>query len=170
MNVRLTRTAPPPDGVFLNKTINFMGLGLALYSLASLYEYLSRDPIVKRTVKCRYCKKRINEKVGETLAAPPPFPSSLCVTHPSWPLLVLLNVVAGRYLGKALRQLQQLARRPRGHRAARPEYHAVTDRLGIDLSKVGRWWGAGAVMWIRLSFRLVRAKKQRLECHRHLSA
>ncbi|KAF3767648.1 gated mechanosensitive channel [Cryphonectria parasitica EP155] len=49
-------------GVFLNKTINFIGLGLALYSLASFYEYLSSDPIVKRTVKCPYCKKHINEK------------------------------------------------------------------------------------------------------------
>lgn len=50
-------------GVFLNKTINFVGLGMALYGLASLYEYFSRDPIIKHTVKCRYCKKRINEKV-----------------------------------------------------------------------------------------------------------
>ncbi|KAJ4389943.1 hypothetical protein N0V93_007416 [Gnomoniopsis smithogilvyi] len=49
-------------GVFLNKTINFIGLGMALYGLAGLYEYCSRDPIIKRTVKCRYCKKRINEK------------------------------------------------------------------------------------------------------------
>lgn len=50
-------------GVFLNKTINFVGLGMALYGLASLYQYFTRDPIIKRTVKCRYCKKRINEKV-----------------------------------------------------------------------------------------------------------
>lgn len=36
---------------------------MALYGLASLYEHFSADPIVKRTVKCRYCKKKVNEKV-----------------------------------------------------------------------------------------------------------
>lgn len=55
------------DGVFLNKTINFIGLGMALYGLASLYEYCASryggDPIIKHTEKCRYCKKRVNVKV-----------------------------------------------------------------------------------------------------------
>ncbi|PSS02199.1 large-conductance mechanosensitive channel [Coniella lustricola] len=49
-------------GVFLNKALNFIGLGLALFSLASIYEAFSTDPIVKRTVKCRYCKKYISER------------------------------------------------------------------------------------------------------------
>jgi large conductance mechanosensitive channel len=43
-----------------------MGVGFSLYGLAALYQYLSKDPIIKHTVKCRYCRKRINEKVGET--------------------------------------------------------------------------------------------------------
>lgn len=51
-------------GVFLNKTLNFIGLGSALYALAGLYQYLSKDPIIKHMVKCRYCRKRINEKVS----------------------------------------------------------------------------------------------------------
>lgn len=55
--------APRADGVFLNKTMNFIGLGMALYGLASLYEYFSKDPIIKHTVKCRYCRKHVNEKV-----------------------------------------------------------------------------------------------------------
>ncbi|CAN8102897.1 unnamed protein product [Discula destructiva] len=49
-------------GVFLNKTLNFVGMGMALYGLASLYEYFSVDPIIRRTVKCRYCKKWVNEQ------------------------------------------------------------------------------------------------------------
>lgn len=52
-------------GVFLNKTLNFIGLGSALYALAGLYQYLSKDPIIKHMVKCRYCRKNINEKVSE---------------------------------------------------------------------------------------------------------
>lgn len=39
-----------------------MGIGLALYGLAGAYQWLSHDPIIKHTVKCRYCRKRINEK------------------------------------------------------------------------------------------------------------
>lgn len=49
--------------MFLNKTINFLGLGMALYGLAGLYQYFSRDPIIKHMVKCQYCRKRVNEKV-----------------------------------------------------------------------------------------------------------
>lgn len=61
-------------GVFLNKTLNFVGLGSALYALAGLYQYLSKDPIIKHMVKCRYCRKRINEKVSWVLSLLPPPP------------------------------------------------------------------------------------------------
>lgn len=47
---------------FLNKIINFMGVGFALYALASVAELVSEDPIIKHTVKCKYCRKRINAK------------------------------------------------------------------------------------------------------------
>ncbi|KAK4100281.1 gated mechanosensitive channel [Parathielavia hyrcaniae] len=49
-------------GFFLNRLLSFLGVGVSLYGLAALYQYLSRDPIIKHTVKCRYCRKRINEK------------------------------------------------------------------------------------------------------------
>ncbi|SPQ25230.1 317b11cb-030c-43d3-917e-6e29c96e4493 [Thermothielavioides terrestris] len=49
-------------GVFLNRLLNFMGVGFSLYGLAAVYQYFSRDPIIKHMVKCRYCRKRINEK------------------------------------------------------------------------------------------------------------
>ncbi|KAK4157342.1 large-conductance mechanosensitive channel [Chaetomidium leptoderma] len=49
-------------GFFLNRMLNFMGVGFSLYGLAAVYQYLSQDPIIKHTVKCRYCRKRINEK------------------------------------------------------------------------------------------------------------
>jgi len=53
-------------GFFLNRLINFVGVGISLYSLALLYQCLSKDPIIKQTVKCRYCRKRISEKVCDT--------------------------------------------------------------------------------------------------------
>ncbi|KAH6632647.1 large-conductance mechanosensitive channel [Chaetomium tenue] len=49
-------------GFFLNRLLNFMGVGCSLYGLAALYQYFSQDPIIKHTVKCKYCRKRINEK------------------------------------------------------------------------------------------------------------
>jgi len=51
-------------GIFINKCLNFMGLGLALYGLAGMYQWVSKDDIIKRTVKCRYCRKKVNEKVS----------------------------------------------------------------------------------------------------------
>lgn len=51
-------------GIFLNRVINFLGVGISLYALASTYQYFSHDPIIKHTVKCKYCRKRISEKVS----------------------------------------------------------------------------------------------------------
>jgi hypothetical protein len=51
------------NSAFINKVLNFLGLGLALYSIASLYEWVSDDPIIKHTVKCKYCRKWISVKV-----------------------------------------------------------------------------------------------------------
>jgi large conductance mechanosensitive channel len=50
-------------GVFINKLLNFLGVGIALYGLANVYQLVSRDPIIKHTVKCKYCRKSISEKV-----------------------------------------------------------------------------------------------------------
>lgn len=57
---------------FLNKLLNFAGVGFALYSIASLYEWMSKDSIIKHTVKCRYCRKRISEKVCLPVCSMPP--------------------------------------------------------------------------------------------------
>ena len=50
---------------FINQIVSFFAVGIALYGLAQLYQWLSHDPIIKHTIKCKYCRKRINEKVGE---------------------------------------------------------------------------------------------------------
>ncbi|KAK8079854.1 gated mechanosensitive channel [Apiospora hydei] len=50
-------------GVFINKCVNFLGVGLSLYLLARVYQCISPEPIIKHTVKCRYCKKEISDKV-----------------------------------------------------------------------------------------------------------
>jgi hypothetical protein len=49
----------------LNKIVNFLGVGFALYSVAVVYEMFNQggDPIIKHMVKCKYCRKRISVKV-----------------------------------------------------------------------------------------------------------
>ncbi|CAK7565752.1 MAG: hypothetical protein SEPTF4163_003678 [Sporothrix epigloea] len=59
-------------GIFVNRVVNFLGVGISLYALASVYQYFSHDPIIKHTVKCKYCRKRISEK------------SLRCVNCTSW--------------------------------------------------------------------------------------
>ena len=49
---------------FINKLFNFIGVGLALYMIANAYTWLSNDSVIKHTVKCRFCRKRISEKVS----------------------------------------------------------------------------------------------------------
>jgi hypothetical protein len=86
---------------FLNKLINFVGVGLALYCIASMYEYLSHDPIIKRTVKCRYCRKYISDKVRSAPTFPLPFAPALWETP---------GKVADPHAGTALCQLHELVR------------------------------------------------------------
>ncbi|KAK3491742.1 large-conductance mechanosensitive channel [Neurospora crassa] len=47
-------------GFFMNRLLNFMGVGFSLYSIASIYQWMSKDPIIKKTVPCPYCCKFIN--------------------------------------------------------------------------------------------------------------
>jgi len=49
-------------GSFLNQLIRFMSMGFTLYAIALVYSSVSSDSIVKRQVKCRYCRKYISEK------------------------------------------------------------------------------------------------------------
>ncbi|RYP55854.1 hypothetical protein DL771_012321 [Monosporascus sp. 5C6A] len=52
--------------------INFVGIGIAQYALARVYQLFSKDPIIEAAVQCRYCKKSVKEKVS--LPAYPPRP------------------------------------------------------------------------------------------------
>ncbi|KAI1281152.1 large-conductance mechanosensitive channel [Xylaria sp. FL0933] len=49
-------------GAFIRNVVSFLFLGIMLYALAGVYQYFSKDPIIKHTVKCRYCKKRVSTK------------------------------------------------------------------------------------------------------------
>ncbi|KAJ2902037.1 large conductance mechanosensitive channel protein [Zalerion maritima] len=59
-------------GSFLDKLANFLFMGAALYGLALAYQGVSRDDIIKKTVKCKYCRKRVNAR------------SRRCVNCTSW--------------------------------------------------------------------------------------
>ena len=64
-----------PISVFLDKMFTFFSLGLVLYGIAQLYGFLSKDSIIKNTVKCPYCRKSISEKVYL------PAPCEICTQH-----------------------------------------------------------------------------------------
>lgn len=42
-------------------------VGFSLYGMAHIYTLVSHDPIIKFTKKCKYCRKRVNEKVCRVL-------------------------------------------------------------------------------------------------------
>jgi hypothetical protein len=49
---------------FINQLFNFIGVGLGLYIIANVYTWASNDAIIKESVKCKFCKKRISPKVN----------------------------------------------------------------------------------------------------------
>ncbi|KAF1813238.1 ion channel [Eremomyces bilateralis CBS 781.70] len=49
-------------GSFLDKVVRFMVLGLTMYVTALVYGWMSKDNIVRHSVRCKYCRKRISEK------------------------------------------------------------------------------------------------------------
>ena len=49
---------------FINRVFNFLGIGVALYTVALVYGWASSDSVIKHTVKCKFCRKRISEKVN----------------------------------------------------------------------------------------------------------
>lgn len=49
--------------------LRLLGIALALYMVARLYGWTTHDNIIKRTVKCKYCRKQISEKVAKLLLA-----------------------------------------------------------------------------------------------------
>lgn len=55
-----------PDifSTFIDRIINFLGIAFALFLTGKVYGWAAGDAVIKRTVKCKYCRKRISEKVS----------------------------------------------------------------------------------------------------------
>ena len=51
-------------GKFLDKTFNLLGISVTLFVVAKTYGWASSDNIIKKTVRCKYCRKYISEKVS----------------------------------------------------------------------------------------------------------
>lgn len=49
-------------GSFIDKVLRFFLVALSLFLIARLYGWLASDNIVKKQVKCKYCRKYISEK------------------------------------------------------------------------------------------------------------
>ncbi|KAE9407779.1 gated mechanosensitive channel [Gymnopus androsaceus JB14] len=49
-------------GEFINNVANFLALGMFLYFIARVYALLTKETIIKHTVKCAFCRKYIPEK------------------------------------------------------------------------------------------------------------
>ncbi|PSN72130.1 ion channel [Corynespora cassiicola Philippines] len=49
-------------GTFLDKITRFLVIAIVMWAVASLYSKTTDDNIVKRQLKCKYCRKYISEK------------------------------------------------------------------------------------------------------------
>jgi large conductance mechanosensitive channel len=49
-------------GSFLDKVMRFLLIALSLFCIAKFYSWAAGDNIVKRQIKCKYCRKYISEK------------------------------------------------------------------------------------------------------------
>lgn len=47
----------------MDRALAFLSLGLVLYGIAQIYQFVSKDNIIKHTIRCPYCRKYISEKV-----------------------------------------------------------------------------------------------------------
>lgn len=50
-------------GSFLDKVFRFFLIALALFGVGRFYGWATGDKVIKRQVKCKYCRKYISEKV-----------------------------------------------------------------------------------------------------------
>jgi hypothetical protein len=57
---------------FVDNLLNFIGVGVVLYSVANLYAYFSKKSILKYSIKCPFCRKLISSKVRQI-----PFPRTI---------------------------------------------------------------------------------------------
>lgn len=51
-------------GAFLDRLLNFFGVALALFFIGKTYGWATDDTVIKRQVKCKFCRKYISEKVS----------------------------------------------------------------------------------------------------------
>ncbi|CAL8581343.1 hypothetical protein XPA_007042 [Xanthoria parietina] len=49
-------------GEFISKIIRLFVIALALFVIARAYGWAASDSVIKKQVKCKYCRKRISEK------------------------------------------------------------------------------------------------------------
>lgn len=49
-------------GTFIDKIVRFFLLAVSMWVIASVYSRTTKDNIVKRQVKCRFCRKYVSEK------------------------------------------------------------------------------------------------------------
>ena len=49
-------------GEFIDKIVYFLAMALSLFAVAQAYQAATGDKVIKRTVKCKYCRKRISQK------------------------------------------------------------------------------------------------------------
>jgi large conductance mechanosensitive channel len=49
-------------GSFIDKLVRFFAIAVTLWVIASVYSRASDDNIVKKQVKCKFCRKYISEK------------------------------------------------------------------------------------------------------------
>ncbi|KAL8861513.1 MAG: hypothetical protein Q9178_002037 [Gyalolechia marmorata] len=49
-------------GEFISKLIRLFVIALALFVIARVYGWAANDSVIKKQVKCKYCRKRISEK------------------------------------------------------------------------------------------------------------
>jgi large conductance mechanosensitive channel len=49
-------------GSFVDKLLRFFLIALSLFLIAKMYSIVTKDNIVKRQVRCKYCRKYISER------------------------------------------------------------------------------------------------------------
>jgi large conductance mechanosensitive channel len=49
-------------GSFVDKLLRFFIIALAMFLIAKAYSWLTKDNIVRRQVRCKYCRKYISER------------------------------------------------------------------------------------------------------------
>lgn len=79
----------PSLSLFLTNLFRFFCIGFSLYGLARLYAAITDENIIKKTVKCAYCRKEVSAKVWFVLDPRVDIPADLlkakrCYLCTSW--------------------------------------------------------------------------------------